>query len=61
MVAGQHHQVSPKYLYQYANHAAWIEDHREENNKALTFRALRNALWSPVSREFKGYWQRKAG
>ena len=60
MVSGQHHMVSPKYLYQYANHAAWIEDHREENNKALTFRALRNALLSPVSREFKGYWQKSA-
>jgi len=60
MVSGQHHFVSPKYLGQYATHAAWIEDHREENNKALTFRALRNAMFSPVSREFKGYWQRAA-
>ena len=60
MVSGQHHFVSPKYLHQYANHAAWIEDHRETDNKGLTFRALQNALFSPVSREFKGYWQRAA-
>lgn len=60
MVSGQHHWVSPKYLHQYANHAAWLEDHRQETNKVTTFRALRNALVSPVSREFKGYWQRAA-
>jgi transposase-like protein len=28
MVGGQHHHVSYRYLYQYANHAAWLEDHR---------------------------------
>ena len=60
MVSGQHHFVSPKYLHQYATHAAWIEDHRETGAKELTFRALCNALLSPVSREFKGYWQRSA-
>ena len=26
MVDGQHHGVSPHYLYQYAKHAAWLED-----------------------------------
>lgn len=60
MVSGQHHWVSAGYLYQYATHAAWIEDHREHGSKALTQRALRNALLSPVSRAFKGYWQRAA-
>lgn len=60
MVSGQHHWVSPKYLHQYATHAAWTEDHRETDNKTLTRRALRNALAAPVSREFAGYWQRAA-
>ncbi len=60
MVSGQHHWVSPKYLAQYASHAAWIEDHRRDCNRVLTDRALRNAMVSPVSREFKGYWQRAA-
>jgi len=60
MVQGQHHFVSPKYLHQYATHAAWCEDHRLEDNKALTFRALRNSLISPVSRSWKGYWQKAA-
>ena len=59
MVSGQHHWVSPKYLHQYANHAAWLEDHRETGNKGLTLLALGNALAAPVSRDFKGYWQRE--
>ena len=25
MMQGQHHHVSHRYLYQYANHAAWLE------------------------------------
>ena len=37
MVDGQHHHVSPQYLYQYANHAAWLEDHRRLDNGALTY------------------------
>jgi hypothetical protein len=28
MVDGQHHTVSPRYLHQYATHAAWMEDNR---------------------------------
>jgi transposase-like protein len=60
MVAGQHHFVSSKYLHQYANHAAWLEDHRREDNGSLVARSLRNALTSPVSRNFAGYTQRGA-
>jgi hypothetical protein len=56
MVDGQHHGVSPQYLYQYANHAAWLEDHRRLDNGALAFRALGLALKHPVSRNWKGYW-----
>lgn len=60
MVAGQHHFVSPKYLHQYASHAAWLEDHRRESNGTLARRVIRNAMAAPVSRVFKGYWQRAA-
>lgn len=60
MVSGQHHFVSPQYLYQYANHAAWLEDHRKEDNGALVARTVGNALAAPVSRTFAGYWQRAA-
>lgn len=58
MVDGQHHHVSPQYLHQYANHAAWLEDHRRLDNGALTHRALGLALRHPISRQWKGYWQR---
>jgi len=60
MVSGQHHHVSPKYLHQYAAQAAWIEDHRRESNGAIAGRILQNALAAPVSRQWKGYWQRAA-
>ncbi|MEQ1648436.1 MAG: IS1595 family transposase [Hyphomicrobiaceae bacterium] len=58
MVEGQHHHVSPQHLYQYAAHAAWAEDHRREDNGRLCHRALGLALAHPVSRDWKGYWQR---
>lgn len=58
MVDGQHHSVSHKYLYQYANHAAWMEDHRRRSNGANAFGLLGGSLAHPVSRVWKGYWQR---
>jgi hypothetical protein len=58
MIDGQHHGVSPQYLHQYANHAAWLEDHRRLDNGTLAHRALGLALGHPVSRTWKGYWQR---
>jgi transposase-like protein len=60
MVEGQHHGVSPRYLHAYAAHAAWLEDHRRLPNGTLCHRALGLALAHPVSREWKGYWQRGA-
>lgn len=60
MVRGQHHFVSPKYLYQYANHAAWLEDHRRRSNGGNAFALLGGALNHPVSRVWAGYWQRAA-
>ncbi len=58
MVGGQHHYVSPQHLHQYATHAAWMEDHRRKDNGELARRALALALSCPVSRRWKGYWQR---
>ena len=60
MVSGQHHHVSPGYLHQYANQAAWLEDNRRQSNGALAYRLVGNAMGSPVSRGWKGYWQRAA-
>jgi transposase-like protein len=60
MVVGQHHHVSPQYLYQYANHAAWLEDNRRTDNGTLAHIMVSNAMDAPVSRKWKGYWQRTA-
>jgi hypothetical protein len=60
MVDGQHHGVSPKYLSQYANEAAWKEDHRRLSNGVAFNRTLGLALHHPVSRIWAGYWQRAA-
>ena len=60
MIDGQHHGVSARYLHAYAAQAAWMEDHRRMSNGTLCHRALGLALAHPVSREWKGYWQRTA-
>lgn len=58
MVQGQHRQVSHRYLYQYANHAAWLEDHRRRSNGGNAAALLGGSLNHPVSRVWAGYWQR---
>lgn len=60
MVQGQHHGVSPRYLCQYAEHAAWCEDHRRRSNGANAGSLLGLALHHPVSRNWAEYWQRGA-
>ena len=60
MVLGQHHHVSPQYLHQYANQAAWLEDNRRTDNGTLAHILVSNSMGSPVSRRWKGYWQRAA-
>jgi transposase-like protein len=61
MVTGQHHGVSPKYLHQYASHAAWLEDHRRRSNGANAHAVVGNAMQAPVSIVWAGYWQRNEG
>ena len=60
MVSGQHHHVSPQHLRAYASHAAWMEDLRMDSNGAVTNKAVGLAMAHPVSRQWKGYWQRSA-
>ena len=60
MVVGQHHHVSPQYLHQFANQSAWLEDHRRVSNGGLAFGLVANTMACPVSRSWKGYWQRSA-
>jgi transposase-like protein len=58
MVTGQHHGVSPKYLHQYAGHAAWLEDHRRRDNGTNARAVVWNTLTHPKSNVWRGYWQR---
>jgi len=60
MIEGQHHGVSPKYIHQYANHAAWLEDNRRTDNGTMAHIIVSNAMDAPVSCNWKGYWQRAA-
>jgi len=60
MIAGQHHKVGSRHIDAYAAHAAWLEDHRDESNGRLADRLIGRALAAPVSRNWKGYWQRRA-
>jgi len=55
---GQHHHISGKYLAAYAVEMAWREDMRRMPNGALHQAATAAALAHPVSRVWKGYWQR---
>ena len=59
MIAGQHHKVGSRHLDAYAAHAAWLEDHRDESNGRLADQLIGRALAAPVSRQWKGYWQRR--
>lgn len=60
MIGGQHLRVEGRYLNAYSAHAAWLEDHRSESNGRLADRLIGGALTHPVSRDWKGYWQRRA-
>lgn len=72
MIDGQHHWVSPKYLYQYAEHAAWIEDHRKEGLLELSQRIiasltifiiyfihLSSIKW-PAEQQKRDHWEQQA-
>ncbi len=61
MEIGTHHHVSGRYLQAYAREAAWREDYRRLPKGTLYLITAGAALAHPVSREWKGYWQRKLG
>ena len=53
MIQGQLHGVSPKYLDQYANQAAWLEDNRRTDNGTLAHIVVSNAMDAPGSRNWQ--------
>ena len=57
---GQHHHISGQYLSQYANEAAFRENHRRWPNGDNWRAVTRLALSNPKSAVWCGYWQRSA-
>ena len=55
---GIHHHVAGPYLNAYANEMAWREDNRRVSNGELYLMAADAALKHPISKHWKGYWQR---
>ena len=56
---GTHHHIAGPYLSSYADEIAWREDHRRESNGQQYLRVVSAAAKHPVSRQWKGYWQRR--
>ena len=59
-VIGVHHHIGGRYLSAYASEMAWRENHRRVSNGEQFLAIAGAALDHPVSRQWKGYWQRRA-
>jgi transposase-like protein len=57
---GTHHHIAGPYLGSYADEMAWREDNRRISNGAQYLKVVSAALAHPISRQWKGYWQRSA-
>ncbi len=55
---GTHHHIAGPYLQAYAREMAWRENNRRVSNGEQYLLAANAALSHPVSRQWKGYWQR---
>lgn len=55
---GTHHHIAGPYLAAYSREMAWREDHRRVSNGEQYLMVANAALAHPVSRQWKGYWQR---
>lgn len=55
---GTHHHIAGPYLNAYANEMAWREDNRREANGTQFNLMVAATMTHPVSRQWKGYWQR---
>lgn len=57
---GTHHHIAGPYLAAYAAEMDWREDNRRVANGAQYRAIVAAAAMHPVSRQWKGYWQRRA-
>jgi transposase-like protein len=55
---GIHHHIAGPYLAAYSAEMAWREDNRRVSNGEQYLMTVNAALAHPVSRQWKGYWQR---
>lgn len=55
---GIHHHIAGRYVGAYATEMAWREDNRRIANGTQFSMAVDAAAAAPVSRQWKGYWQR---
>jgi len=60
MEVGTHHHIAGPYLGSYAREASWREDNRRVDNGMQAAMVTVAAMASPVSRCWKGYWQKAA-
>lgn len=56
---GIHHKIAGPYLAAYAAEMDWREDHRRESNGAQYMQIASAAAHHPISRQWKGYWQKR--
>jgi transposase-like protein len=56
---GTHHHIAGPYLAAYADEMSWREDNRRTSNGELYLMATVAAAKHPVSKKWKGYWQRR--
>jgi transposase-like protein len=57
---GTHHSVAGPYLSAYAEEMAWRENQRRNSNGSQYMALASAAAHHPISRKWKGYWQRRA-
>ena len=57
---GTHHHIAGRYLDAYASEMSWREDNRRVSNGDQFRMVVGAATGLPVSRQWKGYWQRAA-
>jgi transposase-like protein len=57
---GTHHHIAGPYLASYAAEMDWREDNRRISNGEQFASIVKCAARHPVSRQWKGYWQRSA-
>jgi transposase-like protein len=57
---GIHHHIRQRYLHSYASEMAWRENNRRVSNGQQFLMTVEAAAHHPVSRQWKGYWQRQS-